>query len=810
MNPDHRPKLSESNIEQALEAMRTGQPLVDHPLCLFLTILNRLSSPHTLLGDAAVQVAVFKHLGDVITQHLGIIRQIHHLTPPHPTGPIDDLKRDFQQGNTELEAWSLLYHRYVCVDRAFSMQRLAAETHQDERTLRRRQNLGVTRLTHELIELEQLARQAERQSRLRLALPQTYIPTLVGFGPLIKTARHLLTQTDPPHHLIVHGPAGIGKTALALAIAHTWVGDDEPQIKLDDILWLDMPNLSTEIDTFTRELITRLGLPLRDVNPQQILRGYLSTHHVLFVLDGADDLLNKPDHAEAILLLLDLAYVILTGRGTAPSHLWFSHIMVPELNREAALQLVDLLADHDSAHYASLLRRFEIVWEIVGGNPFALKILLNSAHLPPGTAVEQVEIQKLHLHAWKQLLWYERQIWLLPLLFPGDGLRYDQIRPLVQLDDRSIGAAVNTLTQAALMMTHTRHDMPCYTLSTITKTFLMDQIISDESTRVFFHNVCERMVNLLVDSPDPATAVFLLKLADELEFSHSDCRQYAFLLADQIVEAGLWQAWSERLIPLLEREQDPICEAWLSGMLGTALRWVGQTAEAERYLRHALTLHPYHSPESANLAVELAVIYRYQGQWQEAHRLLQDAHEIYNQVKSPVGIERSIYELSQLSLEAQDPIHALTILSKSESWSARAWGIASQAYLALGQFDDALQAARRALDLLPVYHPNQGRILATLGQIYHAKGELAKAVDYLHWAIDLLVQSKDALGYARVCNNLAAVYLSQNPSVRSISLEEIRQLLEQALQIQEQTGDEIGLTTTRQNLAWLNITRGSS
>jgi hypothetical protein len=54
------------------------------------------------------------------------------------------------------------------------------------------------------------------------------------------------------------------------------------------------------------------------------------------------------------------------------------------------------------------------------------------------------------------------------------------------------------------------------------------------------------------------------------------------------------------------------------------------------------------------------------------------------------------------------------------------------------------------------------------------------------------------MGYARVCNNLAAVYLKQP----DISLETARRWLVQAQEMQTCIGDYAGLAITEQNLEW--------
>jgi len=126
-----RPILHEKAVQQALDAMRSGRTLRAHPLQICLIIQSKLTTPYALEGDAAVQVAIFDYLRDVITGRLSELRQPRELPQPDFSCTEDDLLADFSHNNRELEAWSLLYYRYVCVDSDFSMQQIALLTGRD-------------------------------------------------------------------------------------------------------------------------------------------------------------------------------------------------------------------------------------------------------------------------------------------------------------------------------------------------------------------------------------------------------------------------------------------------------------------------------------------------------------------------------------------------------------------------------------------------------------------------------------------------------------------------------------------------------
>jgi len=790
-----RPALHEKVVEQAHETMRMGHSLRDHPLLFFLSITNRLNAPHILSGPAAVQIAVFEHLSDIILKRLTDLREQYQLERPERRCALNQIRADFRLDNAELEAWSLLYYRYVCVDQNLTIQRIAELTNQVERTLRRRQQLGIHRLTLALVSMEQEARRVARQQRLRLALPQLHIPQLFGRTSIVETARHILTTSDPPRHLMLHGPEGIGKTTIALALAHMMVDAE----LIDDLLWIKVSNVSPTQTALLLEIITRLNLSASASSTlDQTLRAYLLTHSVLVVLDQAEALLGNTAETETLLNTLDLACVICTSQVKPPDQLWFYYIDIPELNQEQAFQLLDKVAERQGETRSDFEQVFAQLWKVVGGNPLALTMLFNAARNRPILSVlKSSPLDVFHHQIWDELSVEERRILLLPLLFQHHTIAYELISDLLASPDEAVVLSVlESLVRRALLMVHHTPSTTMYSLHSVTATFLTAHaelmIQHGESVLLFWEKVIPRHLDQLTRSPDAFSALSLLQLAQHLTMPFEQRCDYARQLAPQIMEAGLWAGWLDQL-ESLSSLHGAASRDWLNQMTGIALRWTGRLTEAKVILQNSLN-----GSEPAATLIELAVVFRYLGELSEAQDLAVQSLEQFRAGGSAHGVERCIHELAQLVLEAQNPEQALAWLSRLEHWSARAWGVASQAYLYMGEYQAALDAVNHALDLIPVQHPNQGRALATLGQIYEALGQPDAAADYLSLALDIFDKAKDMVGYARACNNFAVVVYRQSPSST-----DARYLLQRALQIQELIGDRIGLAHTRQNLQWI-------
>jgi tetratricopeptide (TPR) repeat protein len=804
-----RPIIHEKAVHQALEAMRTGRKLRAHPLQISVIITSRLASPRAVGGEVAAQVAIFGYLREVITGRLAELRQIHHLPPPTHTCADGDLSADFSRNNRELESWSFLYYRYVCVDRDLSMQQLANLTGRDQRLLRHRQARAISRLTEMLVSNEQAARQQETTQRLRLALPGSRPPRLVGVDSLLATALHFLIEGDPPRHLVFHGPEGIGKSVLAEVAAHRMVDNEQ----LEDLLWFVIPDPLPNAAALIHGLVEELGLPMAEgANSIFTLRAYLLTHSTLLVLDQADALLADGAYARYLLEILDSADVILTSRTVPSPDLWCYLISLPGLNREQAFEFLSTVARHRNRPEDE--QRFQAIWAAVGGNPVMLRaVSAVTPTFPLSSALAHAGITGLYSRLWQQLSPDDQRVSLIALLFLRRGLTYEQARLVSRLgQDRLDPAIVELLDRTFLTVEDTRR----YVLSPPAMTFLFEQIQHDlqlgdgESAIVFLRRAFRRRVEQLVDSPDPDSAVALLRLANRLGFSEVELWEHTFNLAPQVAAEGRWLPWYQHLASLLDYEFAAPQAAWLDLMTGIALRWLGQLDDASAHLDLAKAYYTEEaSPQQAEVMGEMAVICRYRGEWRMAGLLLQEALDLYERFDNAKGVERCLHELAQLDLEQKHTEHVLDWLGRLEQRTVRSWGIAGEAYALLGQRELAHDAARRIQTLLeeslPEDSSNYGRAVATLGLVYDTLGEPDISVPYLLQAVDLLERSKDMVGYARACNNLSVAYLKQPAHRREVPLSEVRRLLTSAREIQEHIGDQIGLAITQQNLGWFSL-----
>lgn len=150
--------LSRDDLEHVLQAILTAQPLGSTPLKELACFQARIHQEQHLgevITSAVEDYLLIEWLNRSITTALNQHRRHYRLPPAgrNTARPAAQraLSADFRQNSVELEAWSLLYFRYVRVDLEWSLEELTTLTNQHERTLRRRRKHGAQRLLQHML-----------------------------------------------------------------------------------------------------------------------------------------------------------------------------------------------------------------------------------------------------------------------------------------------------------------------------------------------------------------------------------------------------------------------------------------------------------------------------------------------------------------------------------------------------------------------------------------------------------------------------------------------------------------------------------
>jgi hypothetical protein len=354
-----------SAVLNALERLRQARPLGnDHPLTHFISL--RSSSFGWPQSAASRDWAVYNGLSRLIARRLARQRRLCGLTSALRCAErsllLERLRGDFGCGNAELEAWSLLYHRYVRVDLDLPLDQLCCLVGQTGRTLNRRRHLGAVRLTHLLIQREMGARRSRRLDVMYSRLPSPLPPVLIGRDTLLTATVRSLSDCWPPRHLVLCGQHGVGATTIALAVAHCLTQTEVIQ----DVAWLACPQLP--VPALLAELSRQFGC--------EDLALHMQRSAVLIVLDNGQCFLDDATRLAELRWELRAARLLVCTQSIPQRELDLVCLTIPPLEKTDAFTLLECQAQAMHLRPDTLIDHFDRLYNEYGGNPAALTAAL--------------------------------------------------------------------------------------------------------------------------------------------------------------------------------------------------------------------------------------------------------------------------------------------------------------------------------------------------------------------------------------------------------------------------------------------------
>lgn len=778
------PILEVEAVRLALEAMRQAEPLgAAHPLARFIS-LRRTDTP---TSSAALDALIFRSLAKLIRKRLNQHRSLYGLATALPHKDSQAAGLDFQVGNTELEAWSVLYYRYVRVDLDLSLDQLEAITQQDRRTLHRRQSKGIARLTHDLIRRELRARARQRKAALRAQLPLPYAPQLIGRADLMASALAWLNAPRPPRHLILSGAPGVGKSALALALAHRLIEEDIIQ----RAVWIARPHNLVE------QIAVELGLapdPDGSLARQVILSTYLQRVDTLVVIDDAQELVEDARTLAAMLQTLGAARLLICA--SSPGTLDLVDVpclQVPELDEAASLEL--LARESARSRKAHSEEHLSQVYREVGGNPRGLRLAVAAGrHYSP-----QPISADLYSTVWAKASPAAQLIWLILALHASPCTESDLQRMLA--DEVDTLAALDDLGDLSVIEPGGVHGQ--VVLLPLARAYA-EIVLQDRTWEAISRRAVEIIHDDLIAHPDAAVCLHLLDVVQRTLMPSALRLDLAYTFAFLVERAGAWLQWCSYL-ELLRDETAGADRLWIGLRLGSAYRWLAQWDDAT-YLLSAVIEDAGRAGAfemQARAMVELAVVHRLQRRPDVAAQLLNRAENYYRRQdregQHREGIEQVTAEYVQLALDAGETRIAQQYLDRpGQALSPRLLNLAAFVALRAGDPARALDLAQAAQHELGGDTPRLARTLALIGQIHYHLGNWATAVNHLVYALALMEETRDVLGHARARLNLSAIYLSRG-NLRAA----LRYLHGLPAEL-ERLGDVVSLEAALNNLRVLN------
>ena len=381
------------------------------------------------------------------------------------------------------------------------MRTVANQLNMAESTANKKQRQAIQLLTDIMYEQEQQARN-DQQALLerRLELPPD-VP-LIGVESRLDELQQLVTSGQEPWIVSIEGLGGIGKTALANALVRrvalssrfydvAWVSAKQQEF-MPSIGFHDIGRPALDADTLIDSLLEQFDR--RDVlarSPQEKLAALterLKKQSLLIVVDNLETLV---DYQTLLPLLRKLARpsrFLLTSRHSLRAHSEVACFDLPELSRvgtmaflrqEAQVRRLDALTQATD-------RQLHSIFEVVGGNPLALKLVVGQiASLPLSQVLDNLReargkrIEELYnfiyWQAWEALDNDGRQALLsMPLAQNGT---IDQLLAVSELEPDELAQALEQLVSFSLVDVGGDLEQRRYRIHRLTETFLLNEVI---------------------------------------------------------------------------------------------------------------------------------------------------------------------------------------------------------------------------------------------------------------------------------------------------------------------------------------------
>lgn len=347
---------------------------------------------------------------------------------------------------------------------------------------------------------------AERATRIAARLEIREPSRLFGVADKLTELVAVLTTEGSPWLVAVVGIGGIGKTSLADAVVRVvaqtptfadvaWVSARQGRFTLwDGLLENPKGHPALTFEGLLDAVVEQFGLQDLAQSPLAQKQARLSTrfkaHPYLVVIDNLEMAADYRALVPNLKALINPSKFLLTCRHSLHEHPGVRNLNLDELSGQDSLALLRHeasergLADVAAASDETLLQ----VYEVTGGNPLALKLLVGQMHtLSLLQVVEDLRrargqtVEDLYHHiywrAWHLLTEETQRVLAIMPLVAESGSGLEQITALGGLADDQLTSALKELVTLSLVNVRGTVKARRYSIHRLTETFLLNEVV---------------------------------------------------------------------------------------------------------------------------------------------------------------------------------------------------------------------------------------------------------------------------------------------------------------------------------------------
>ncbi len=590
---------------------------------------------------------------------------------------------------------------------------------------------------------------------------------------------------------ILKGEGGVGKTALALAAAHT-----EGAFR-DGVAWLNC-ELKFGRDESLRQIASIFFGDRMEREPinrchDRVVK-YLREHDALVVFDSFDAIAGDPHLLQWLLGVRNSACILITTHVTPPD-LQGEVINVPPLPRD---QAVEMLIKRASAKGWSVSdpQTIEQLCDTVAEAPLAIELLAARIEKPLPLLQElQKQIDDVKIKGANIPFWYQN-------ILACFALSYDALPPPAQelllrvsiLPNGADGEMMTTFTpngEWTLLAEEITKGSLCretgghYTMHPMIRRFAIEHSASGrvEAAR----SVIKFAIGKLEKTePNAVLPTVIVAALDWIEVEWRNllaCAEIAFAAGEWTLVSDLsyhlfyfWTVrgyWSDaehlykQALAGARASGDQRAEARALYNLDVIYQAQGRWAEAEATAKQSLAIHQGIGDRfgEGHALGQLAAVYELQGRWEEAEEMYHQSLTIKREVGDRLGEGRTIGSLGGVYR-----LHGR-------------WTESEQMY------KECLRIKRELGDRLGVGHS-----LGDLGMVYEGEGRWEEAEEMYLQSLEIIQEFGNRFSEREILNNLSSVYRLQK------RWKEAELTYQRSVAIQGELGDRLGVGTNLSNL----------